>query len=351
MKVLFDLKHPAQAQFFKDAIAILRDEGHEILVTSRAKDETTDLLDALSIPHIRLSSPAKGFLGMGLELARRTARLIRIARRFRPDVMVARTGVSIGPAGKVLRVPTIVFDDTEFAWLQISLSATFATVICTGLGYERRFRGKELRFNAPPHLAGTHPKRFTPSAEVLRRHGVEAGEPYIVLRFKSWSALHDAGVRGPRDEEICRLVDAVRAYGRPIVSTERPLPAELRGYVNPVPVDGVYHLLAFAQLYVGEGACMATEAACLGTPGIWLSPSSRRGSLDAIERRYGHVTTVQTVPQAIERARAWLEPPGMKGRAMAARDRLVAECDDPVEFALEVIRRYGRRLRQPGSGG
>ncbi len=48
------------------------------------------------------------------------------------------------------------------------------------------------------------------------------------------------------------------------------------------------------------------------------------------------------VPQAIERSKAWLANRGTKDRALAARQRLVEESDDPLEFMLSVIQRYGR---------
>jgi len=341
MRILFDLKHPAQVHFFKHPIRLLTAAGDDVLVTARAKDETTALLDALGIPYVCLSRAGKGPIGMGMEFAWRLARMLRVVRRFRPDVLVARTGVTVGPVGRILGVPSVIFDDTEFAGLQISLSAPFATVVCTGLGYGRRFPGKEIRFNAPPHLACTHPSRFTPRTDVLRVHGVDPDQPYVVLRLKAWRALHDWGARGPANREIERLVEALRLHSRPIISAERALPVELQGYLNPLPVDAVHDLLAFARLYVGEGSCMAAEAACLGTPAIFLSPASRRGYLDALEQRYGHVTTVQTVSQAVEHAREWLTP-GMKEKALAARDRLVRECEDPAEFTMRVIRRYGR---------
>jgi len=248
MKVLFDLKHPAQVHFFKDAIRLLQQQGEEVLVTSRDKDETVGCLDALGIEHLCLSRMGRGLGGMGLELGWRTARMLRIARRFRPDVLVARTGITTGLVGKMLRVPSIMFEDTEFAWLQLGLSAPLATLICTGLGYGRRFPGKELRFNAPPHLAYTHPRRFTPSGDVLRRCGIDPHRPYTVLRVKAWRAIHDRGVEGPRDDEIRRLVDVLCVYGRVIISAERPLRADLRPYLNPVPVQEVLHLFAFARL-------------------------------------------------------------------------------------------------------
>ena len=96
MRVLLDLKHPAQVLFFKDLVRVLRGRGDDILVTSRAKDETLELLDSLGIPHACLSGIGKGLPGMGLELVRRTARMLNIARRFRPDVLLARTGIVIG---------------------------------------------------------------------------------------------------------------------------------------------------------------------------------------------------------------------------------------------------------------
>ena len=141
---------------------------------------------------------------------------------------------------------------------------------------------------------------------------------------------------------MSRLVNVLQDYGRVIISTERPLPQDLHCYLNPLPASEVLHLLAHARLYVGEGSCMAAEAACLGTPAIFLSPASRRGYLDAMEQKYGHVTTVRDVPQAIERSKAWLTNRGMKDRALAARQRLVEESDDPLEFMLSVIQRYGR---------
>ena len=255
---------------------------------------------------------------------------------------MARTGIAIGLVGKVLRVPSVTFDDTEFARLQIGLSVPLATVVCTGLGYRSRLPGKELRFNAPPHLAYTHPCRFTPRGDVLRSYGIHPDEPYIVLRLKAWRAIHDLGVQGPGDKEMSRLVNVLQSYGRVIISTERPLPRDLHCYLNPLPASEVLHLLACARLYVGEGSCMAAEAACLGTPAIFLSPASRRGYLDAMEQKYGHVTTVCDVPQAIDCSKAWLADRGMKDRALAARQRLVEESDDPLEFMLGVIQRYGR---------
>ena len=85
---------------------------------------------------------------------------------------------------------------------------------------------------------------------------------------------------------------------------------------------------------------MAAEAACLGTPAIFVSPSSRRGYIDALEQKYGAVATVRTAAQAMDLASDWLEGGDQKQKAQDARARLVEECEDPLRFMLEVIERY-----------
>jgi predicted glycosyltransferase len=337
MRALFDLLHPAHVRFFGYLIEGLRADGHEVMVVSRDKDETEELLDGFGIPHETPFPRRRGPAGMALELVGRTWRILQLARRFRPHVLVAKSEVSLGVVGRILGIPHVMFDDTEFAWLQIRLSQPFATVICTGMGYSRSFGRKQIRYNAPPQLAHTHPDHFRPDPDVPRRHGLE--EPFVVLRLKDWNAMHDIGVSGYRPEERARLVRSLSEHGRPIISSEGPLPESLADYGHAIPSLEILHLLAFARLYVGEGASMAAEAACLGTPAVFLSPRSRRGYLDAMEERFGHVATVHTVPEAVARAQAFLSG-ALRERGAEARQRLVAECVDPVRFMRKVLERY-----------
>jgi predicted glycosyltransferase len=350
MRVLLELTHPAQVQFFRPLAEALCRDGDEVLATSRIKDETIEVLDTLGMRHVCLSRIRPGLPLMALELAWRTARLIDVARRFRADVLVGKSGGCVGLAGRAVGRPVVVFEDTEIAWLQIHLSVPLATVVCTGMGYGRSFGDRQLHFNAPPQLAYTHPHRFTPDRSLLLRHGIDPDSPLIVFRIKAWRAMHDAFVRGPSDDELVRMVESLKEHGQPIISAERPLPAALQRYASPIPAGHALDLLAFARFYVGEGSSMAAEAGCLGTPAIFISPASRRGYLDEMERRYGHVTTVATPAEAAERAREWLSRPDLGVTGREARRQLLADCVDPLPFMLEVVRRCGSRraVDRPG---
>jgi predicted glycosyltransferase len=186
----------------------------------------------------------------------------------------------------------------------------------------------------------THPRRFRPDPGRLRRAGIDPEEPFIAFRFKAWRALHDRGVRGPGVRQTAELVEGLRRWARPVISSERPLPRRLRAYANPLPSRDMLHLLGHAALCIGEGSCTAAEAACLGTPSIFASPESRRGYLDVLEEEYGLLRTVTTLQDAAEQASRWLVDPALAVRARAARQRLLRECEDPLDFAVQVVRRY-----------
>ena len=115
MRILIDILHPAHVHFFRPFREDMLAAGHDVLVTSRRKDVTIELLDAFDIPHRVLSSQRRGRAGLARELLSRTARLVRAARRFRPDVMTGIMGPSIAIAGKLLRTPRVVFYDTGIA--------------------------------------------------------------------------------------------------------------------------------------------------------------------------------------------------------------------------------------------
>src|SRR5690606_37665377 len=77
--------------------------------------------------------------------------------------------------------------------------------------------------------------------------------------------------------------------GKVLISSESQLPTDLKRFAIKGPIHHIHHLLAFADLYVGESATMASEAAVLGTPAVYVADASR-GYLNDLER-FGLVTT------------------------------------------------------------
>jgi uncharacterized protein len=100
------------------------------------------------------------------------------------------------------------------------------------------------------------------------------------------------------------------------------------------PVEQIHHLIAHAQIVVGESATMSSEAAVLGVPAVFIATTGR-GYTDDEERRYGlvrHFTEDQydKAQSAIEEILA--EP---AGTWQSARQRLLAEKIDVTAWMTD----------------
>ena len=336
MRVLFDIVHPAQVHFFKHCIWKLQQRGDQVLVTARKKDVALDLLDALGIEYTCISEKGSNLLGMGWELVTRTIRLLKIARRFKPDVMVARVGHSVGITGKILGVPTVIYDDMEHARLQAAIGMTFATYICTGLGYYRDFGKRQIWFRGSPVLSYLGPGYFEPNPGPLKEAGLDTDKPYIFIRIVSWGASHDVGRAGSGEKDLIEIINRLEKFGRVIISSEESLPETLSQYNNPVAVEHMHDLLVFARLCLVEGGTMAAESAVLGVPAICLGTYDF-GYLRALENQYGLIFRPGSVDKAIETAEELLSQPDLKETCQAKRQKMLAESDDVVEFMLNIV--------------
>lgn len=337
MRVLFDLTHPAQVHFFKNPIRELAGEGEEVFVTSRDKDVELALLDELGIEHRCLSRGRKGLLGLGVEFVERNGRMLALVARLRPDVLVARMGISIGLPGALWRIPRVVFEDTEHARLQAALSLPFATHIVTGLGYQRDYGRRQIRFRGFPVMSYLAPEAFRSDRNVLRDAGLDPDERLIVLRLVAWQAAHDVGMAKLSAGDLQRVVARLANHGRVVLSSEAPLPVELRELANPIAVRQIHHLLAFATIVISEGGTIAAEAAVLGTPSIYCNPL-RTGYLEELESRYRLIALTEDIDDGLHVALTWLQRSELGAVWRERRKALLDDCEDVTAAIMTIIR-------------
>lgn len=287
MKLLVDLLHPAHVHVFRNLATELAQRGHEVLFTARAKDITVDLAHHFGLAPLVLSAQRSG-IGLGAEMLTRTIRLLRVVRQFSPDVMTGIMGPSIAVAGRAARVPSVVFYDTEFARSTNSWVYPMASAVCTPTCYAAPVRGRHVVYRSYHELAYLHPNYFEADAHRVASFGVNANERFVVLRFVSWKASHDVGEVALSDEQKRAIVDRLRPSHRTLISSEAPLPPDLEPLRIVGPLHDIHHLMAFAQAVVGESATMASEAAVLGVPAVYIAKTGR-GYTTEQEERFGLV--------------------------------------------------------------
>lgn len=353
MELLVDIGHPAHVHFFKHAIWKWERQEHRVLVTARDKDIALYLLDAYGIPYIRTARARGTLWGLLWELLERDVGMLNLVRRQHPDVLTGIGGTIVAHAGALTGTPSVIFSDTEHARLANAITFPFATAICTPSCYEAAVGPKQVTYSGYQELAYLHPDYFTPDRSILTRFGVAQDECYIIVRLVSWTSAHDVTDSGVRN--LRQLVDILQQYGRVLITSEKPLPPDLESCRFTIGAEYVHHLLAFASLYIGESATMASESAMLGTPAIFVSTSTR-GYTNEQERKYDLVYTfsdpIRDQEQALAKAEAILCDPDSKAKWRAKRDRMLANKIDVTQFIVDVVERYGlehqRRSRRDG---
>lgn len=335
----------------------MEERGHEVLVTARDKDITCCLLREWGISftgrgrgrssssggrllparmlHAAVSLAGKSWYLMGV-----VARLLPVVKRFGPHLVVSWSSYHAALMGRLLGVPVVTFEDTEGMGLLHRVNRALSACMATPECFEKDLGRKHIRFRGYKELASLHPSRF--SARPLSA-GVE--KPYIVMRFVSWSAWHDRGHTGISEDVRRELAERFSEHGRVFISSEVPPADWMERYAMPVGCGEVHSLLAGAQLFFGESASMAAEAAVLGVPAIFIDNSGRGYTRD-LERRgllFGYGESDSQVRAAADRAVELLTDPGTAEEWQRRRSLMLQEMVDVTGWMVELAGRYGRK--------
>jgi hypothetical protein len=262
---------------------------------------------------------------------------------FKPDVVTAAAGVFLVYGSLLRHVPKVIFYDTEHDRLSNAITYPLSTVVVTPRAYNKEIGKKHIRYPGYHATAYTHPNVFTPDPSVLETEGLEADEPFSIVRIVNWQSIHDIGDYGIQN--LRAVIDTLKPFGRVILSSEKALPPDLQALTLRGPRRNMLHLQAFAQLFFGESATMTSECAMLGTPAIFLS-TSRRGYIDELQNRYKMVYSFNDPQggqaQALDKARELLSDPATPTNWQAKHARMMGELIDVTAYITEIVLRYGQ---------
>jgi uncharacterized protein len=341
LRILIDIIHPAHVHFFRYPLRILKDHGHEILITSRVKECAVDLLEELGLEHQTLSTQAgKGLLPLARELVVRDRALFKVARSFRPDVMAGIGGVFVAHVSALTRIPSLAFYDTENAALQNAITYPFASCVIVPDCYRAWVPDRRhIRYPGYHELSYLHPRYFTPDRARALANGLDPDRETFLLRLVSWQASHDIGERGWSPGLLDALVQWLSPRGRVLISAECALPEPFEPLRYRGRASELHHLMAYCRALIGESATMASECAVLGIPSIYAAETGR-GYTDEQQSRYGLVRNVKqpawaTLEPALEEI---LRQPA--GFWQSMRQRMLEDKCDVAEFVADCIERF-----------
>jgi predicted glycosyltransferase len=301
MKILLDIGHPAHVHYFKNFIWLMQEDGHTVTIVARDKEVALQLLDFYKFPYLNRGKGKKGLLGKFMYMFQADLFLIRKAMKLKPDMFISFGSIYAAQASWLMRKPHIALDDTDHNFFQHAMYIPFTKVLLTPKVFQKNFGAKHIRFDGFLELGGLHPNRFKAEYGAIQNLVNESkNKRFVILRFVSWGATHDIGLKGLSLEDKYALVQELSKYARVIISSEETLPEDLMKYSYRVHPALMHDVLNGACLLVSESLTMAAEAAFLGTPTICIS-TAQAGTLDE-EVKLGLIELYRTSDGLISRA-------------------------------------------------
>jgi predicted glycosyltransferase len=312
----------------------MKKKGHTFCLVARDKECTTQLLDNYKLKYIKRKG-YKGFIGKTLGMISIDYKLLKIAKKFKPDILIGGVGnVYIPVVASIIGKTSIIFDDTEHNRKAIRIIKKFSTKIYTPTYFYKNLGEKQKRYNGHHELSYLHPKYFKPNPIILKKLGLKKNQKYIVLRLVSWEAIHDKGEHGITDK--VKIISELEKYGKVFISAEGKLPKNIERYRIKISPDKMHDLLQYASLFVGEGATMASEATALGTPAIYTN-TLRLGYIDEMTK-YGLIFSSTDDKKIISLANKILKK--NKEFYQKKRDKMLKDKIDVTDFIVKEVLKY-----------
>lgn len=344
MKILIDINHPAHVHYFKNFIKIMEKRGHNFLVISRNKEIEHYLLRRNNIPYNSRGEGSQGLRGKLKYFFYATHFISKYVRSFVPDLLMSFGTPYPAIVGYLTGIPHIAFNDTEHAKLHHLLTDPFSRHILTPSCYLDDLGEKQIRFDGYMELCYLHPKYFKPDKSILKLLGVTSSERYVIVRFVSWQAAHDIGQKGLSLQEKYRLVKELSKYAKVFISSEKELPEDLKKYQIKIPPERIHDALAFAALFIGEGATMASECAVLGTPAIYVN-SLEVGYCTEEEKKYNLLFNFRQSTGVLEKAVELMKTSNLKNIWQQKRKKMLEDKIDATAFMVWFIENYPQSVK------
>lgn len=278
--------HPAQF-WIMHALAPALEPFADVVWVVRDKDVLLKLADHGEIQYHVLSQAQTGLWRNGTTLLRDITRARTLQRELDIDLWFTKYGAACMAARSGGR-QAVAFndDDVDIVPLIAWTAYPFArTVLCPDTTRMGRFAAKSTRFSGNFELTYLHPARFTPNASVLRIAGIDAHQPFALIRLSALTAHHDIGIKGVSEAFLNQLIDHCGSDVRVLISSEKPLTKAFEPYRLPITPEHIHHVMAHASFVLGDSQTMTVEAAMLGTPALRISSFVGRLSyIDEVER-------------------------------------------------------------------
>ena len=337
MKILIDIGHPGHVHLFRPFAKKMQNTGHELLFTCRQKEFEIELLKNAGFTYISFGKKYKSISGKIKGLLVFNIKMLNAAIKFKPDIFLSAGSMYAAQVSSVLRKPHITFEDTG-NMEQVNLYKPFTDVILTSDVFHRDLGKNQIKYSGFHELAYLHPNHFTPDIAIVNSLVLDPTKKTILFRFVSWNATHDVGQGGFLLSDKLNIVKKLSKEYNIFISSESSLPVELESYRLMTKPEQIHDVMAFVDLFIGEGATMASECAMLGTPAIYVN-TMEAGSIDDQEKS-GLIFHFRKIEGVLDKAIEVLIQPNSENYFYSNYQKMLTKKIDVTAFLIWFVESY-----------
>ncbi len=337
MKILIDIKHPAQLNLFKGLARELAAEKWEVTVCYLNRGKLPKIIAAEyagfhTIP-VGSSNGSKWSIIWNGNI-KRAWTFLHLIKKNRYDICIAVSSVPLALASKMFSTPVIQFnDDPERRQLnyinaRLSNQLFFPPIV--------QKNNKTSTFNCLKEWSYLSPKRFQPDEKVLTRYALSPYE-YVFMREVSNKSFN---YYSQQNAIISGFSHKLKGSAKVVLSLEDKSIAgtfPTNWTILEEPVEDIHSLIYYSKLVVSSGDSMAREGAMLGVPSIYCGFREMKANEILI-----NMGILKHLPgqQAVPRINQIMDQVCSQREKLRIRNGLMENWDDMIVFMKEQINHY-----------
>ncbi len=340
MKIWIDIGHPAQLNFYSNAIKILSVDNHLLVtVLDRGKlirianKELGSIKNCEIIPLGSHTGSKKSAI-----IDANAIRFLKMWNFFiknRPKIAVGN-GFLHGVIGKTFGIPVIMFsDDIERKFSRV-LMKKFSSRLYYVTGSEKNNEYSDIQiFNSLKEWAYLSPDYFHPDKHSLDKYDLDVNN-FIFVREVITGTLN---YQGQAEDLIASVAAKFPANIKVLLSLEDK--TKLNEYPKDwillkEPVNDIHSLIYHSKLLVSSGDSMAREGAILGVPSIYCGVREMKANSVMIDKGMLFHKNIEKVPDFIKEL---LKSDEIEKQEQF-RNRLKEDWINVTEFIVSEINNY-----------
>jgi predicted glycosyltransferase len=267
-KVLFDLNHPVDVNFFKNTVISLINSNIKVDIIYRDRGKLKDILKyEMPIDPVLKGKHFNSFFKKIFGQLSRDFNLYFFLLKRKYEVVIC-----FGPTSAISswfsRTPYLAFDDDFEYKIPFYHANLFATkhIYPDFIGYSNK---KVIKYHGYKELAYLHPNYFKPQLIEIHKLGILENK-YVFIRHISSVSLNYKDTK----DTLAELISLLKSLNIKVL-----LSIEDKTLVNQIdpeivvlkePLPDIYSLMYYALLAISYGDTVARECSLLGVPTVYL---------------------------------------------------------------------------------